>query len=43
MIAEDRLVDPVSDGYDVVVRVNPAPDRVVSQFEFSAAKRAFVL
>ena len=26
MVAEDRLVDPVSDGYDVVVRVNPAPD-----------------
>jgi DNA-binding transcriptional LysR family regulator len=26
MIAEDRLVDPVSDGYDVVVRVNPAPN-----------------
>ncbi len=25
MVAEDRLVDPVSDGYDVIVRVNLAP------------------
>ncbi len=24
--AEDRLVDPVEEGYDVVIRVNPAPD-----------------
>ena len=24
--AEDRLVDPVEEGFDVVIRVNPAPD-----------------
>jgi len=24
--AEDRLVDPVDEGYDVVIRINPAPD-----------------
>ena len=24
--AEDRLVDPVEEGYDIVIRVNPAPD-----------------
>ena len=26
VIAEDRWVDPVEEGYDVVIRVNPAPD-----------------
>ncbi len=26
IIAEDRRVDPVEDGYDVVIRINPAPD-----------------
>lgn len=24
--AEDRLADPVDDGYDVVIRINPSPD-----------------
>lgn len=24
--AEDRMVDPVEEGYDVVIRINPAPD-----------------
>lgn len=26
IVAEDRIVDPVEDGYDLVIRVNPAPD-----------------
>jgi DNA-binding transcriptional LysR family regulator len=26
IVAEDRLVDPVDDGYDLVIRVDPAPD-----------------
>jgi DNA-binding transcriptional LysR family regulator len=26
IVSEDRLVDPVNDGYDVVIRVNPDPD-----------------
>lgn len=26
IIAEDRLVDPVDDGYDLVIRINPAKD-----------------
>jgi len=26
IIAEDRFVDPVEEGYDVVIRINPAPD-----------------
>jgi DNA-binding transcriptional LysR family regulator len=26
IVAEDRLVDPVEDGYDLVIRIDPAPD-----------------
>jgi DNA-binding transcriptional LysR family regulator len=26
IVAEDRMVDPVEDSYDLVVRINPAPD-----------------
>ena len=26
IVAEDRKVDPVEDGYDLVIRVNPSPD-----------------
>lgn len=26
IVAEDRFVDPVADGYDLIVRANPAPD-----------------
>lgn len=26
IVAEDRLVDPVEDGYDLVIRVDPSPD-----------------
>ncbi len=26
IVAEDRFVDPVADGYDVIIRANPAPD-----------------
>ncbi|WP_419729287.1 LysR family transcriptional regulator [Lichenicola sp.] len=26
IVAEDRLADPVEDGYDLVIRINPAPD-----------------
>ncbi|MGN8549768.1 LysR substrate-binding domain-containing protein [Bradyrhizobium sp. 13971] len=26
IVAEDRLVDPVEDGYDLVIRINPSPD-----------------
>ncbi|MFB9123892.1 LysR family transcriptional regulator [Paraburkholderia dipogonis] len=27
VVAEDRIVDPVEDGYDMVIRINPAPDQ----------------
>ncbi|PRY08010.1 LysR family transcriptional regulator [Paraburkholderia sp. BL25I1N1] len=27
VVAEDRVVDPVEDGYDMVIRINPAPDQ----------------
>ncbi|RKR36946.1 LysR substrate-binding domain-containing protein [Paraburkholderia sp. BL17N1] len=27
LVAEDRVVDPVEDGYDMVIRINPAPDQ----------------
>ncbi len=30
IVAEDRKVDPVEEGYDLVVRVNPAPDERLS-------------
>ena len=26
VVAEDRMVDPVDEGFDVVIRINPAPD-----------------
>lgn len=26
IVAEDRKVDPVEDGYDLVIRINPSPD-----------------
>jgi DNA-binding transcriptional LysR family regulator len=26
IVAEDRMVDPVEDSYDLVIRINPAPD-----------------
>jgi DNA-binding transcriptional LysR family regulator len=26
IVAEDKLVDPVDDGYDLVIRIDPAPD-----------------
>jgi len=26
IIAEDRLVDPVTDGYDLIIRIDPSPD-----------------
>ncbi|MGF6306357.1 DNA-binding transcriptional LysR family regulator [Bradyrhizobium sp. i1.8.4] len=26
IVAEDRVVDPVEDGYDLVIRINPSPD-----------------
>jgi DNA-binding transcriptional LysR family regulator len=26
LVAEDRMVDPVEDDYDLVIRINPAPD-----------------
>lgn len=29
IIAEDRLVDPVDDGYDLVIRINPAEDMLL--------------
>jgi len=29
LVAEDRIVDPVQDGYDLVVRVNPSPDALL--------------
>ena len=29
IVAEDRLVDPVDEGYDVVIRVDPAPDQLL--------------
>lgn len=29
IVAEDRLVDPVEDGYDLIVRINPRPDSML--------------
>jgi len=26
VVAEDRVVDPIDDGYDLVIRINPSPD-----------------
>ena len=40
--AEDRLVDPVEEGYDLIIRVNPAPDATLVGRKFFQDKLVVV-
>jgi len=42
IVAEDRLVDPVDEGYDVVIRVDPAPDQLLVGRSFLRDERLVV-
>jgi DNA-binding transcriptional LysR family regulator len=42
IVAEDRLVDPVEDGYDLVIRIDPAPDERLVGRHFLADERLIV-
>jgi DNA-binding transcriptional LysR family regulator len=42
IVAEDRLVDPVEDGYDLVIRIDPAPDERLVGRRFLADERLIV-
>jgi DNA-binding transcriptional LysR family regulator len=42
IVAEDRLVDPVEDGYDLVIRIDPAPDGRLVGRRFLADERLIV-
>ncbi len=42
IVAEDRLVSPVDDGYDLVIRVNPSPDDQLVGRPFLSDERLLV-
>ena len=42
IVAEDRLVDPVEDGYDLVLRIDPAPDARLVGRRFLTDERLIV-
>jgi DNA-binding transcriptional LysR family regulator len=42
IVAEDRTVDPVEDGYDLVIRIDPAPDERLVGRVFLADERLIV-
>jgi DNA-binding transcriptional LysR family regulator len=42
IVAEDRLVDPVGDDYDLVIRIDPAPDERLVGRQFLADERLIV-
>lgn len=42
IVAEDRLVDPVEDGYDLVIRIDPAPDERLVGRRFLTDQRLIV-
>ncbi len=42
IVAEDRRVDPVEDGYDLVIRIDPAPDERLVGRRFLADERMIV-
>ena len=42
IVAEDRRVDPVDDGYDLVIRVDPAPDQLLVGRPFLRDERLIV-
>jgi DNA-binding transcriptional LysR family regulator len=42
IVAEDRTVDPVDDGYDLVIRVDPSPDQLLVGRPFLRDERLVV-
>jgi DNA-binding transcriptional LysR family regulator len=42
IVAEDRAVDPVDDGYDLVIRVDPSPDQLLVGRPFLRDERLVV-
>lgn len=42
IVAEDRTVDPVEDGFDLVIRINPAPDERLVGRRFLTDQRLIV-
>jgi DNA-binding transcriptional LysR family regulator len=42
IVAEDRIVDPVDDGYDLVIRVDPSPDQLLVGRSFLRDERLVV-
>jgi DNA-binding transcriptional LysR family regulator len=42
IVAEDRTVDPIDDGYDLVIRVDPTPDQLLVGRPFLRDERLIV-
>jgi DNA-binding transcriptional LysR family regulator len=42
IVADDRRVDPVEDGFDLVIRIDPAPDEQLAGRRFLADERLIV-
>jgi DNA-binding transcriptional LysR family regulator len=42
IVAEDRMVDPVQDGYDLVIRINPDPDELLIGRAIATDRRVLV-
>jgi DNA-binding transcriptional LysR family regulator len=42
IVTEDRVADPVQDGYDLVIRVNPDPDEMLVGRRIATDRRALV-